>query len=482
MPYPSKLRITFVITILLTSYIIADCYFRTAAFEDSNKFTISLQKKIGSSFFDAIFIIFCDILTPIVMAVLLIMYYIIFPGKLKTLSFIIYFIFIIYLTSLLKMFYNDPRPYWENSEVMAKECSTDYGNPSGHSLSAILLFGILWYRYFRYFVQKSKTLQKISQNADITNVVEQRGKNENVFFVQSKFNHNVQKEANTEIKTSMARQIQFTICSFFLLFITFLILFGRIYLGMHSYNEVLLGMLYGFYFLILYIFYFEILLMQTLEAIIKGNDQAIRNGKLLNWIYLAYLITIYVFLLVISIVTYEISVNNIKIPIIHNQNIDKYCSDRTMHKRFFYVGFIDCGIIAGSIGLLIGLLLTRGQYETLAKVYNKKLIPTNYNEHPISVNLVIKTFGRIVISFIIYGLPTVLLSIISISNIYGSFFINNNLSLLIGTIFLIKVIPFAFFKFKLETNEDLLCYRENKMIIIDDEGGDKLRIKPIYLY
>lgn len=485
MSYPPKSYTTLFITVFLVAYIIADCFFRTSAFGDSNKFTISLQDKIGSSFTDILFIIFCDILTPIVMAALLIMYYILAPGKIKTLSFIIYFLFTIYITSLLKMFYNDPRPYWEDPEVKAKECYTEYGNPSGHSLSAILLFGMIWYRYLRHFVQKNKIIcclnyYKVYEDKNMKNILivdrEEMGNNSNVFQSDLTENQENTKEAG---KASIAQKIEFIICSLVLMVIAFLILFGRIYLGMHSYNEVLLGAFYGFYFLILYVFYIEILIMKALERMIKGNDEAIKEGKLINWSYLSYILVIYVVLIVIAIVTYEICFNNINIPDYYNKNIDKYCADRPLTKKFFYKCFIDCGIISGPIGILIGILLTRGQYETLSKVYKQKGIPINSNENPDSdlVRFVLKTLGRIVIVFIVCGLPTGLLNIISISNIYGCFFVNNNMALLIGTLFLIRMVPFVFVKAKLERPDDLLCYRENKMIVIDELEENKVGIK-----
>lgn len=483
MPYHPKSIAILILTVLLFSYIIADCFFRNSAFDDSNKFTISLQNKIGSSFTDALFIIFCDILTPIVMAALLIMYYILAPGKIKTLSFIIYFLFTIYFTSLLKMFYHDPRPYWEEPEVKAKECYTEYGNPSGHSLSAILLFGMIWYRYLRHFVQKNKIVcclkyHKVQEDKNMKNILIANRVEMGSNFFQSELTEN-QENVKENAKPSIAQHIEFFICSFILLLITFLILFGRIYLGMHSYNEVLLGAFYGFYFLILYVFYIEILIMKVLEKIIKENNEAIEKGKLLNWVYLAYILAIYAVLIVIAIITYEICLKNIHIPEYYYNNINRYCADRSLNKKFFYKCFLDCGIVAGPTGILIGLLLTRGKYETLARVYKKTVIPINTNENA-GIKLstfVLKTVGRIAIVFLVCGLPAGLLNISSISNTYGNFFVNNHLALLIGTLFLIRIVPFIFLKTKLERTDDLLCYRENKMVIIDEEEGDKLGIK-----
>ena len=38
--------------------------------------------------------------------------------------------------NLLKLRYHDPRPFWSSEEVQAFKCSRQYGNPSGHSMTA----------------------------------------------------------------------------------------------------------------------------------------------------------------------------------------------------------------------------------------------------------------------------------------------------------------------------------------------------------
>jgi len=34
----------------------------------------------------------------------------------------------------LKTFYSNPRPYWSSENIKAWSCSSDFGNPSGHSM------------------------------------------------------------------------------------------------------------------------------------------------------------------------------------------------------------------------------------------------------------------------------------------------------------------------------------------------------------
>ena len=47
--------------------------------------------------------------------------------------------------NFLKLRYHDPRPFWSSDQVQAFSCSRQYGNPSGHSMTAFcsaLLFAL----------------------------------------------------------------------------------------------------------------------------------------------------------------------------------------------------------------------------------------------------------------------------------------------------------------------------------------------------
>ena len=51
------------------------------------------------------------------------------------------------LRDLLAIIYAEPRPYWMTSEIHGFTCTTDYGNPSFHSMSASSFMTILWLYY-----------------------------------------------------------------------------------------------------------------------------------------------------------------------------------------------------------------------------------------------------------------------------------------------------------------------------------------------
>ena len=49
--------------------------------------------------------------------------------------------------NVTKLYYHQARPFWASSDVKAFGCSTQYGNPSGHSLTSMGAALFLWLDY-----------------------------------------------------------------------------------------------------------------------------------------------------------------------------------------------------------------------------------------------------------------------------------------------------------------------------------------------
>jgi membrane-associated phospholipid phosphatase len=62
----------------------------------------------------------------------------------------IYLLFNIFLITLLKQFYIDPRPFWTDPNIrsLSVYCPAEFGNPSGHSWFATVFLFLLFLRYF----------------------------------------------------------------------------------------------------------------------------------------------------------------------------------------------------------------------------------------------------------------------------------------------------------------------------------------------
>ena len=55
------------------------------------------------------------------------------------------------ITNVFKLRYHQARPFWVSPKIQAFGCSTQYGNPSGHSMTSIAIALIFWYDYNREF-------------------------------------------------------------------------------------------------------------------------------------------------------------------------------------------------------------------------------------------------------------------------------------------------------------------------------------------
>ena len=49
--------------------------------------------------------------------------------------------------NLLKLIYNDPRPFWVSDKVSPFKCSVQYGNPSGHTMIGFMMLLMPWLDY-----------------------------------------------------------------------------------------------------------------------------------------------------------------------------------------------------------------------------------------------------------------------------------------------------------------------------------------------
>ena len=105
----------------------------------------------------------------------------------------------VYLTDIIKLLYNDARPFWLNTILFQGKCETSYGNPSGHSLIAFY-----FYLSFAYYLCK-----------------------------------------NNFMKYNKSIKIGIYITAFILSVLT---AFSRLVLGVHSLDQVIYGSLFGIAF------------------------------------------------------------------------------------------------------------------------------------------------------------------------------------------------------------------------------------------
>ena len=107
----------------------------------------------------------------------------------------------------LKLIYKNPRPFFHEDWVKAYDCETGYGNPSGHSITAIALYFTLW------------KIFKLKYNL------------------------------NPKLKKLVLSMMWLLIIS---------VLVSRLALGVHSLNQIILGSFFGYQILSLMFYVFNI--------------------------------------------------------------------------------------------------------------------------------------------------------------------------------------------------------------------------------
>jgi membrane-associated phospholipid phosphatase len=181
--------------------------YREPLFRLSLEWTKEIQKHIDTKFFSII----SHLGTLPAFLPIFIILFLYFP-LIKSYTFINVIVAVSFITNNMKIYYSNPRPYWVEPSIL-KQCSAGYGNPSGHASESVVVYLTLW---------------KILANSDIFK----------------------------------RRNLLKYILLIFILVLLILIAFSRVYLGVHSVNQVIFGSTIGFS---MYFLFMEIIQMDRIE-------------------------------------------------------------------------------------------------------------------------------------------------------------------------------------------------------------------------
>ena len=285
--YKIKL-IIFIIYILLS--LIFEQYYRKPLFQIS----LNFQKKINPKFTESsikIFKLLSKFGTQNALIPLLIIILILFPLNISY-TFCSIIILSSYYDNILKILYGSPRPFWIYPSIK-KTCDGGYGNPSGHSFSSFSVYLSLW----------------------------------NIITDLSYFN--------------MRSYLKIFLLFVFILF-SFLICLSRIFLSIHSFNQILFGIILG---IGIYFYYFHIFELHKFSG--KEFFQYI-NGTYENIIHTLKFIIYFIILLFL----YLFKENNWKE---YYNIINKECSHLYEYRKFNNDGFFIGSVLFLLIGAHYGL-------------------------------------------------------------------------------------------------------------------------------
>ena len=293
-----KYKIIF-ITLYFILIISTERLYYQKLFNESLELIPKFQKSIPDSY--TIWKIIAFLGTKPAFGVIYIILFLFIPvNKIFVMTFLL--IFTGYVDHVGKILYRQERPLWINPEInINTQHSCGYGNPSGHSLSSSCLYLSFWYVL-------SEILNNLINNKKLFNVV---------------------------------KYAIFSFC----LGIIYLIMTSRIYLGVHSINQIIFGFLIGLGIFLLFLPLFKVYHNTASEFL--------NNQYKYRYITLG--------LILVGILIYYISyfcrkdVENVEELL----NWKKMCSDQKWSKLLMKASFMGGESIFIILGMFIGLYYSK---------------------------------------------------------------------------------------------------------------------------
>ena len=223
-----KTRIAFISTVIVLLIVfIVESLFRQSLFD----YSIKAIKKIHANYNSKdmpIYIaakFFSVLPKEITFAIVIVLVYFL-SNLLKQVIVLMNILISMLIICLLKIIYQSPRPFWKSDEIMKIDCEEDFGNPSGHSFTAVFMF-ITYYLVGVYYNKWFYSTQEIEEEA---------------YFAKNK--KYLEKSENSISKTNYYKILRIVLLILMIL-VTFLVCASRFILGVHSLNQIIFGATLG---------------------------------------------------------------------------------------------------------------------------------------------------------------------------------------------------------------------------------------------
>jgi undecaprenyl-diphosphatase len=140
--------------ILLIILIVSEAFWRRPLFDKTIEIVPDFQKSANNSTIN-FFKVISDFGTEAVIIPILALTMIFFHINVSF-SMLFVVLYSSYYTNLLKIIYGEERPFWMSQDFIVFSCEGGYGNPSGHSYSSTAIYLSLWYILTRKTKLKEK--------------------------------------------------------------------------------------------------------------------------------------------------------------------------------------------------------------------------------------------------------------------------------------------------------------------------------------
>ena len=292
----NKLKLIYLI-ILITIILILEFIYRNRLFDYSVKLIINWQSESNTKVKKNFFIFITELGGQYIIGLMLISSYYFF-SLMESFAFFSGAIKCIYLVNLLKIIYGNERPFWIEQKLIKYNCDGGYGNPSGHSLMSSYI-----YLSYYYILSKKKLI-----------------------------------DSNLILKI---------IFLFSDLILIFLIMLSRIYLGMHSINQIIYGFFLGFF-----CFYLDYLIFEFHNIELNYYKNLFKSKKIMKILILIIIICFF------FIILFYFTLNK--------KTIEKYddifddineCKKLKKYRRLNNDALFASCLIIGLLGLYFGQML-----------------------------------------------------------------------------------------------------------------------------
>lgn len=494
---PCKNSLNFIIafTFFLMSYIIAECFFRQYFEEYSDEIAIEDQKSYKKSW-DKFLSFITSLGYGLPISIIVLFYYELSENKINAIFLILLTTYINYFLSILKMIYNEPRPYMRNSEIIPLyKCGLEWGNPSGHAMNGFFFYFIVFNSLRKRLLginfektnkknrkQSFSPINKYSQDIELKEIRNDNLQKETYclnckhILIPEKENDKtrlcaacikaesqisntkndihppkIEIEVCNSFKINVFHFFSNVFCYFFSFTLIALIGYSRFYFGLHSVNQILLGWVYGLGFIVY--FYFVITSKELIVKRILVFFEKIANYKSLN-LRLKYAFYITFFLIMtflIPWIIYYVHDGRDDINPIFLEQMRKKCGEDYLQKNLlFYANcFSDIGSISIIFGIFYGIIASSANYA-------HEEFWQNYLNLPLW-----KKALRIIILGTLTGTIFGIFTAISFEeNAYIICFLDNGLKGILLGFLIVVFLPKIYFKLNLDVKGDFMREKE----------------------
>jgi membrane-associated phospholipid phosphatase len=448
MPHLSpEIKQAFVLaTVLYGFYLMLNSFFETSLFNWSLPFIVGMQEEEGGTWIHDFFQGGAQLGNPLVVAGALAVYLVLSPDKFNGFKLVFFISCASYIMSIMKAIYQAPRPYFIDPKILPLQTYAEYGNPSGHAFMCVFGYGYVFYCYHIYrsrqkVIQQAAQQHLLSFNRSLSDAMD-GNMSDSIDIAPPDI---IASPSTKKKKKNLDRVLD--ILQFVVIFILISICFGRVYLGMHTINQVLLGLVSGGYWLYVLVQYYDAAVTELFTRLVHKTFP----NKIVAFFSL---LVGYVFFSTLPLVLYQLNSNNSSgTSDVWTIWYPQVCTDFQLlgdspcdESNFaYYKVILDCSLIGCPFGILFGLFISNGNYDRFAEF-----------PKPTWKQLGLRTLVYVALGGIFF---TIYLVVPKSSSYPLRYLFNNNIPLFFAMIIMIRMVPYLYQKLNLDLKGDFLQLR-----------------------